>query len=86
MVQQSNTEPRGTEKTTQGARTHEQQRAVSTGREKTKGVDVDPHQKSLAEARETSEQPAGEFEISHGDRSIQRGAHDESEHRKRRTQ
>ena len=85
MVQQSNTEPRGTEKTTQGARTREQQKASFEGREKTKGVDVDPHEKSLSEARADVEQPAGEYEISHGDRSIQRGANQESEHHKRRS-
>jgi hypothetical protein len=65
MVQQSKTEPRGTEKT--------------------KGIDVDPHQKSLAEARLEQEQPAGEFEITHGDRTIKRGAHQEGDHRKRRS-
>jgi hypothetical protein len=84
MVQQSNTEPRGTEKTGQGARTREQQKAILEGREKTRGVDVDPHAKSLAESRADSERPAGEFEISHGDRTIQHGANQESEHRKRR--
>ena len=84
MAQQSNTEPRGTEKTIQGPRTREQQKAVINGREKTKGIAVDPHQKSLAEAREDTEQPAGEFEISHGDRSIKRGANQESEHNKHR--
>ena len=83
MAQQSNTEPRGTEKAT-GARTREQQKAVIEGREKTKGADVDPHGKSLAEARRDTELPAGEFEISHGDRSIKRGANQESEHHKRR--
>lgn len=83
MVQQSNTEPRGTKKTT-GPRTREQQKAVIEGREKTKGADVDPHAKSLAEARLDTEQPAGEFEISHGDRSIKRGANQEGEHHKRR--
>lgn len=85
MVQQSTTEPRGTEKTT-GARTREQKKAIFEGREKTKGADVDPHGKSLAEARQDSEQPAGEFEISHGDRSIERGANQESKHMKRRSQ
>lgn len=84
MAQQSNTEPRGTEKTGQGARTREQQKAIIQGREKTRGVDVDPSQPSLAEARADIEQPAGEYEISHGDRSIQRGANQESEHHKRR--
>lgn len=84
MVQQSTTRPRGTEKTT-GPRTREQQKAIIEGREKTKGADVDPHGKSLEEARADIEQPAGEFEISHGDRSIRRGANQESEHRKHRT-
>jgi hypothetical protein len=82
MVQQSNTEPRGTEKTTQGKQTREHQKAVISGQERSDGIDVDPHAKSLAEAREDSEQPAGEFEISHGDRSIQRGANDRGPHDK----
>ena len=83
-MQQSNHETRGTEKVMQGPRTREQQKAVIAGREKTKGADVDPHRKSLAEAREDIEQPAGEYEISHGDRGIKRGANQESEHHKRR--
>lgn len=83
MVQQSTTRPRGTEKTT-GPRTREQQKAIIEGREKTRGIDVDPHAKSLEEARADIEQPAGEFEISHGDRTIRRGAHQESEHHKNR--
>ena len=83
MVQQSTTRPRGTEKTV-GPRTREQQKAIIEGREKTRGIDVDPHEKSLEEARADIEQPAGEFEISHGDRSIRRGANQESEHHKRR--
>jgi hypothetical protein len=85
MVQQSNHEPRGTRKTTQGARTREQQRAILEGREKQQGVDVDPHEKSLDEARRDVELPAGEYDLSSGDRSIQRGNNQESEHRKRRT-
>lgn len=83
-MQQSNTEPRGTEKT-KGPRTREQQKAVFERRERTDGAEVDPHQKSLAEAREDMEQPAGEYEISHGDRSIKRGANQEGEHHKRRS-
>ncbi|MFC3705142.1 hypothetical protein ACFOOL_10285 [Devosia honganensis] len=85
MAQQSTTEPRGTEKTT-GPRTREQRKAIIEKRERSDGVEVDPHARSLAEARRDTEQPAGEFEISHGDRSIQRGANQESEHHKRRQQ
>lgn len=84
-MQQSNTEPRGTEKT-RGPRTREQQKAVFERRERTDGADVDPHGKSLAEAREEMEQPAGEYEISHGDRSIKHGANHESQHHKNRQQ
>lgn len=84
-MQQSNHETRGTEKTIQGKQTREQQKAIAEGREKTRGAEVDPHQKSLSQAREDMEQPAGEYEISHGDRSIQRGANQEGEHHKRRS-
>lgn len=84
MVQQSNHETRGTKKTTQGRQTREQQKAMFEGREKQQGVDVDPHRKSLDEARRDIEQPAGEYDLSSGDRTIQRGANQESEHHKRR--
>jgi len=84
MVQQSNHETRSTEKTTQGRQTREQQKAMFEGREKQQGVDVDPHRKSLDEARKDIEQPAGEYDLSSGDRTIQRGANQESEHHKRR--
>ncbi|MBJ3785986.1 hypothetical protein [Devosia sediminis] len=83
-MQQSNHETRGTEKTVQGKQTREQQKAVIEGRENTKGAEVSADGKSLSEAREDVEQPAGEYEISHGDRSIRRGANQESEHHKRR--
>lgn len=85
MAQQSTTEPRGTEKH-QGSKTREHQKAMFEGREKTKGVDVDTGQKPLAQARSETEAPAGEFEISHGDRSIERGSNQESEHHKRRSE
>jgi hypothetical protein len=69
---------------TQGARTHEKQQDIITKRENTKGADVSPDGKSLQEARNDVEQPAGEYEISHGDRSIKRGTNQESEHAKHR--
>jgi len=84
-MQQSNHETRGTEKTGQGAKTREQQKDLFEGREKQQGVEVDTGQKPLAEAREDVEQPAGEYEISHGDRSIQRGANDRGDHDKSRS-
>jgi hypothetical protein len=70
--------------TSQGRATREQQKAQINGQVETKGIDVDPHERPISEARADMEQPAGEFETSHGDRSIKRGANQESEHRKRR--
>ena len=68
----------------QGRQTREQQKAQINGQVETKGIDVDPNERPISEARADMEQPAGEFEISHGDRSIKRGANQESEHHKRR--
>jgi len=86
MAQQSTSAPNEHTKGTQGKLTREHQKAVINGAENTKGVDVDPHQKSIAEARQDAERPAGEYEISTGDRSIQRGANQESEHAKHRSE
>ena len=68
----------------QGNRTREHQKAIINGDVDTKGVDVDPHERPIAEARADAEPPAGEYEISNGDRSIKRGANQASEHRKGR--
>jgi hypothetical protein len=70
--------------TSQGDKTRQQQKAIINKDVETKGIDVDPHERPIAEARADMEQPAGEYEISHGDRSIKRGANQESEHHKRR--
>jgi hypothetical protein len=83
MPQQSTTQRRE-DKSVTGSKTREQQKAVIEKREKTKGADVSPHEKSLAEARRDQELPAGEYDLSSGDRSIKRGAHQETEHHKRR--
>jgi hypothetical protein len=68
----------------QGNKTREHQKAEINGQVETKGVDVNPDQRPLSEARAETEQPAGEYEISSGDRSIQRGANQASEHHKKR--
>lgn len=68
----------------QGNKTREQQKAEINGQVQTQGVEVNPDQRPLSEARADAEQPAGEFEISHGDRTIKRGANQASEHRKQR--
>ncbi len=67
----------------QGRATREQQKAQINGQVETKPIDVDPHERPISEARADMEQPAGEYEISNGDRSIKRGANQESEHHKR---
>ena len=68
----------------QGNKTREQQKAQINGQVETKPIDVDPDERPIAEARADTEQPGGEYEISTGDRSIKRGANQESEHHKRR--
>jgi hypothetical protein len=86
MAQQSNTESRGTANPLQGNKTREQQRANNSSSANLKGVDVDPHQPSIAEARAAAQVPPVQYDNSTGDRSIQRGANQESEHRKRRSE
>jgi hypothetical protein len=81
MVQQSNTESRGTEKI-QGRKTREQQKAIIEKREPSNGTDVDPHR---SDEQDASGARASQFDNSSGDRAIQHGANQESEHRKRRS-
>jgi hypothetical protein len=71
----------------QGARTHEQQQRIRAGDEKTKGTDAPLPSETLKHAamRYPKPGPDNAYAMQHGHREIQRGAHDESEHRKRRT-
>ena len=81
MAQQSTTRPREAEKST-GPKTRQQQKAIIERREITRGADVSAHGKSIAEA---GREPAPKaYDLSRGDRSIQRGAHQETEHHKNR--
>jgi hypothetical protein len=86
MVQQSTTEPRKAPKT-QGKATHEQQQRIINKQENTKGTDAPLTGETHAHAakRYPKPGPGGAGEMSNGHRDIQRGANDESEHRKRRT-
>jgi hypothetical protein len=86
MAQQSNTEPRGTEKRTQGPRTHEQQQRILHGDENTKGTDAPLPGETLKHAnkRYPKPGPGSAYENSTGDRSIQRGANDRGDHHKNR--
>jgi len=68
----------------QGKLTHEQQRRVSTTKENTKGTDAPSPGETLAHAakRYPKPGPGDAYNISTGDRSIQRGATDRGDHRK----
>jgi hypothetical protein len=85
MAQQSTTEPREAPKV-QGTKTHEQQQRIINKDENTKGTDATLPGETLkhAAARYPKPGPGSANEISEGHREIQRGASDESEHRKRR--
>ena len=83
-MQQSNHETRGTEKTGQGPRTREQQKAIAEGREKTKGAEVDPHEEPISAQRAAHERPDQKYDNSTGDRTIKRGNTQEDEHHKMR--
>ena len=85
MAQQSTTEPREAPKV-QGKLTREQQKRVINKAE-TKGTDAPLSDETLerADLRYPKPGPGSENQMSTGHREIQRGANDESEHRKRRT-
>ena len=85
-MQQSDTEPRKAPKV-QGHKTHEQQQRIINKQENTKGTDAPLTDETLKHAamRYPGPGPGDENQMSDGHREIQRGANDESEHRKRRT-
>jgi hypothetical protein len=85
MAQQSTTEPREAPKR-QGKHTREQQQRIITKQENTKGTDAPLPGETLKRSakRYPKPGPGSENQISTGHRAIQRGANDESEHRKRR--
>ncbi len=70
----------------QGKHTHDLQQRIINKQENTKGTDAELPGESLAEAgkRYPKPGPGSANEMSSGHREIQRGANDESEHRKRR--
>jgi hypothetical protein len=71
----------------QGARTREQQQRIRSGEENTKGTDAPLPGETLKHAamRYPKPGPGDAGAVQHGHRDIQRSAHDESGHRKRRT-
>lgn len=66
-----------------GSRTHEQQQRVINKREKTKGVET-PVTETIKQARRRNPGPPSAYDMETGDRSIRRGANQESEHHKNR--
>jgi hypothetical protein len=69
-----------------GKRTHEQQQKIINKQENTKGTTAPLPGETLKHAamRYPKPGPGSENQMSTGHREIQRGANDESEHRKRR--
>ena len=86
MAQQSTTEPRPAPKV-QGRATHDLQQRIINKQENTKGTDAPLPGETLKHAamRYPKPGPGDANNINHGDRSIQHGANQDSEHRKRRT-
>ena len=85
MAQQSTTEPRPAPKV-RGKQTHDQQQRIINKQENTKGTNAPLPGETLKHAalRYPKPGPGSENQMSRGHREIQRGANDESEHRKRR--
>lgn len=71
----------------QGPRTREQQQRIRSGDENTRGTDAPLPGETLKHAamRYPKPGPGDANAMQHGHRDIQRGAHDESAHRKRRS-
>ena len=83
MAQQSTTEPRKAPKV-QGRRTKEQQRSIINKEERTDGADVPSPNETIKDAQKRYPAPGpSAYDMSDGDRSIRRGANQESEHHKR---
>ena len=84
MAQQSTTEPRAAPKV-QGRATREKQRDIITKRERTDGADGPSPDETVKHAQKRYPAPGpSAYDMSDGDRSIQRGKNDEGEHHKRR--
>jgi hypothetical protein len=66
-----------------GTKTHEQRQRIINKQEKTKGVDT-PVNETIEEARRRHQGPPAAYDNSTGDRSIKRGANQETEHHKER--
>lgn len=84
MAQQSTTEPREAPKK-QGKQTHDQQQRIINKQENTKGTDAPLPGETLKHAakRYPKPGPGDAYNISTGDRSIQRGANDAGPHDKK---
>jgi hypothetical protein len=68
-----------------GPITHQQQQRIINKQEETKGADIDPVNETIEEARARHPRPDAVYDNETGDRSIEHGANQESEHRKRRS-
>lgn len=87
MAQQSDTEPRKAPKV-QGRATRDLQQRIINKQENTKGTDAPLPGETLKHAamRYRKPGPGDAYNMSTGDRSIQRGANHDSTHRKHRSE
>jgi hypothetical protein len=67
-----------------GPITHEEQQRIINHQESMKPADIEPVNETIAEAQSKQTQPPVIYDNETGDRAIDHGANQESEHRKRR--
>jgi hypothetical protein len=68
-----------------GPRSYEQQQRIINRQEQTKAANIEPVNESIDEAQQKHPRPQEAYDNETGNRSIEHGANQESEHRKRRS-
>jgi hypothetical protein len=68
-----------------GHATHDQRQRIINKQENTKGADMEPVNETIEEAQASHPRTETMYDNSTGDRAIEHGANQESEHRKRRS-
>lgn len=71
--------------TQSGHATHEQRQRIINRQENTKGVDIEPVNETIEEAQAKHPRTEAAYDNSSGERAVEHGANQESEHRKRRS-
>jgi Asp-tRNA(Asn)/Glu-tRNA(Gln) amidotransferase C subunit len=68
-----------------GPITHEQQQRIIQHEEQMTAADIEPVNETIAEAQARHAQPEKRYDMETGERAIDHGANQESEHRKHRS-